>query len=192
MGVLATGSANARPSCSPPIDTRRNFPAHVYRVTFKNLPQPLRSHIRSFGTLGQLLNLPPLSPQICGSAGGRGGPRLFWLIGILIFLLLMSPCKNLKAYDNPFWSFEQRHEERKKKINYLKYWPPSFPPAAQGSAHTLLGPIISSNFVSINLNNMAADMQKHPSSLAVLAEIWWKFIFSSKGICFCPFAEMLT
>ena len=26
----------------------------VCRVTFKHLPQPLRSHIRSFGTLGQL------------------------------------------------------------------------------------------------------------------------------------------
>ena len=28
---------------------------HVRKITFKHLPQPLRSHIRSFGTLGQLL-----------------------------------------------------------------------------------------------------------------------------------------
>ena len=29
MGVLAPGSAHARPSTRPPIDTSRNFPAHV-------------------------------------------------------------------------------------------------------------------------------------------------------------------
>jgi hypothetical protein len=32
-------------------------------VTFKHLPQPLRSHIRSFGTLGQLLKIPPCPPK---------------------------------------------------------------------------------------------------------------------------------
>ena len=45
-----------RPSARPPIDTSGNFPAHVSRVTFKHLQQPLRSHIRSFGNLGQLSN----------------------------------------------------------------------------------------------------------------------------------------
>ena len=34
---------------------RKFFGACVCRVTFKHLPQPLRSHIQSFGTLGQLL-----------------------------------------------------------------------------------------------------------------------------------------
>ena len=29
MGVLAPGSANARPSTQPPIDVSGNFPAHV-------------------------------------------------------------------------------------------------------------------------------------------------------------------
>ena len=33
--------------------------ACVCRVTFKHLLQPLRSHTRSFGTLGQLLEIPP-------------------------------------------------------------------------------------------------------------------------------------
>ena len=70
--------------------------------------------MQNFGTLRQFLNFPPLSPQICDSAGGRGGPRLFFLIGILIFLLVRSPCKNLKPYDNPFWGFEQRHPEERK------------------------------------------------------------------------------
>ena len=60
--------------------------------------------MQNFGTLQQFLNLPPLSPQICHSAGGRGGPRFFF-IGILIFLLVRSLCKNLKPYDNPFWDF---------------------------------------------------------------------------------------
>jgi hypothetical protein len=30
-------------------------------------------------------------------------------------MLLRSPCKNLKPYDNPFWGFEQRYEEKKRK-----------------------------------------------------------------------------
>ena len=56
MGVLAPGSAYARPSAWPPIDTSGT---HVCRVTFKDLPKPLRSHISSFGTLGQLLKIHP-------------------------------------------------------------------------------------------------------------------------------------
>jgi hypothetical protein len=57
MGVLAPRSAHARPSAWPPSTLPRgNFSgAHVCRVAFKRLPQPLRSHIRSFGILGQLL-----------------------------------------------------------------------------------------------------------------------------------------
>jgi hypothetical protein len=38
--------------------------------------------------------------------GGRGGPRNFFLIGILIFMILRGPCKNLKPYENPFCGFE--------------------------------------------------------------------------------------
>ena len=44
MGVLAPGSAHARPSAQPPIDMSGNFPAHVSAVTFKifekNLTKP--------------------------------------------------------------------------------------------------------------------------------------------------------
>jgi hypothetical protein len=43
-------------------------------VTFKHLPQPLRSHIRSFGTIGQLFKIAPFSAQKSHSAGGRGVP----------------------------------------------------------------------------------------------------------------------
>ena len=34
---------------------RKFFGARVCRVTFKHLPQPRRSHIQTFGTLGQIL-----------------------------------------------------------------------------------------------------------------------------------------
>ena len=37
------------------------FGGHVCKVTFKHLPQPLRSQILSFEALGQLLKIPPLS-----------------------------------------------------------------------------------------------------------------------------------
>ena len=86
--------------------------------------------------------------------GGREGPRNLIFIGILLFLLLRSPCKKLKSYDEPLQGFEQRYQER---LIYQKQWPtarfdetvctaplgpkqwpPSFVPAATGSARTLL------------------------------------------------------
>jgi hypothetical protein len=69
----------------------------VCRVTFKHLPQPLRSHILSFGTLVQLFKIHPFPPK------NRIVPRIFWGVGILTFLLLRSPCKIAKPYDNLFW-----------------------------------------------------------------------------------------
>ena len=75
LGVLAPGSVHARPSARPPINTIGNFSGtHVCRVTFKHLPQPLRSHIRSFGTIGQLLKIPPFPPKniIVWGEGGVG------------------------------------------------------------------------------------------------------------------------
>jgi hypothetical protein len=39
------------------------------------------------------------------------------LIGILIFVLVRSPCKNLESFDHPFWVLVTAEE---KKINYLK------------------------------------------------------------------------
>ena len=79
----------------------KNFGAHVCRVTFKHLPQPLRSHIQSFGTLGQLLKIPPFSAH---SAVGRGGSLNFVLVGIRLFLWVRSPCKISESYDN-FWKY---------------------------------------------------------------------------------------
>ena len=63
MGVLAPGSAHARPSAP----FRRTFPQSHLQTS----PQPLKSHIQIFRTLGQFLKLPHLSAH---NAEGRGGP----------------------------------------------------------------------------------------------------------------------
>jgi hypothetical protein len=34
-------------------------------------------------------------------------------------MLLRSPCKKLKPYDNPFWVFEQRYEEKRRRRKRL-------------------------------------------------------------------------
>ena len=92
MGVLAPGSAHARPSARPPINMSGNPKFRNPRTTFENTP---------------------LSALKCHSAGV--GPRIIFLIGILIFLLLRSPCKISQPYDNPFWDFSKGGA--KKKIN---------------------------------------------------------------------------
>ena len=44
-----------------------------------------------------------------------GGPRNLIFIGILLTLLLRSPCKNLKSYDNPLWGKSREGKKKKKK-----------------------------------------------------------------------------
>ena len=106
-----------------------------------HLPQPHRSHIWSFRTLGQLFKIPPISAQICHSAGGSGGPPIllwsewsylcylgyhakfqnpltfFSLIGILTFLWLRSPCKfqNPTTIPSGRMSTEERKKEREER-----------------------------------------------------------------------------
>jgi hypothetical protein len=53
---------------------------HVCRVPFKHLPQPIRSYIQSFGTLGQLLKLPPCPPKSVKVQGLGGFPDFFLLL----------------------------------------------------------------------------------------------------------------
>jgi hypothetical protein len=90
--------------------------ARVCRVTFKHLPRPLRSHILSFGS-------PPFPAPKSHSAGGRGGPRIFFLVGILIFLLLMSPCKIAKTLRQPLLGelamSRKRREREEKKMPFI-------------------------------------------------------------------------
>ena len=106
-GSSLTVCARMTVRSSPHRHKRKFSSARVCRVTFKHLPQPLRSHIRSFGTLRQLFKKPTFSAQKSHSAGGRGGPPIIFLVGILIFLLLRSSCKISKPYDKPFWEIEQ-------------------------------------------------------------------------------------
>ena len=47
----------------------------------------------------------------------------------------------MNSYDNPFWGFNNGGP-KKKWNNYQKKWPPTFMPAAKGSAHAPLGPKI--------------------------------------------------
>jgi hypothetical protein len=45
-------------------------------------------------------------------------------------------------------------KKKKKKEKYLNWWPPSFMPAAKGSARTPLGPITSKHAVTeLNTNS---------------------------------------
>ena len=54
----------------------------------------------------------------------RGWGSEFYFFHIILFLLVRSPCKNLKPYDNPFWDFNNgARVYRVKKEKYLKWWP---------------------------------------------------------------------
>jgi hypothetical protein len=68
----------------------------------------------SFGTLGQLLNLPPFS----------GDPPIFWFdLNHYIYVM----CKNVKPYNNPFWGFEywypQEINKEWKNSGHLSFLP---------------------------------------------------------------------
>ena len=74
MGVLAPGSAHARPSARPPIDTSGNFPAHVSAESHSNIspnPSEVIHFCRSNKNLKKPKNHPPRGP-------GGGGPNFFF------------------------------------------------------------------------------------------------------------------
>ena len=76
-GSSRPGLRTLDPPLSPPLT-----PAEIWcKFTSKHLLQPLRSHIQSFRTIGQLLKLTPLSAQKCHSAGGKGGSPIFVVDG---------------------------------------------------------------------------------------------------------------
>jgi hypothetical protein len=97
---------------SPHRQERKFSGVCVCRVTFKHLPQPLRSHLLSFGTLGQLFKIPPFSSQ--------KSHRIIVLVGILILLLLRSPCKIAKTLQQTLlWELAMSPEEERKRTNAI-------------------------------------------------------------------------
>ena len=90
--------------------------------SFKHFPQPLRSHIQSFGTIGQLLRfsttkklkMPPRGP-------GGGGFRIFW--GANISFVVRK--KNL-------WSFRTLTDLLLKFSKKSLKKPKNRPPGGQG------------------------------------------------------------
>jgi hypothetical protein len=50
-----------------------------------------------------------------------GGGQNFIFSPKFSLLLLRSPCKNLKPYDNSFWGFEERWKKKKERRRRLKY-----------------------------------------------------------------------
>ena len=57
----------------------------------------------------------PLIPMGVLTPGSAHVSAELPLIGILIFMLLRSPCKNVKPYNNLFWGFKQRYQEQEQQ-----------------------------------------------------------------------------
>ena len=45
---------------------------------------------------------------------GEGGSPIFFLIGILLFVIVRSLSKMLEPYNNPFWDFSNGRKSEKK------------------------------------------------------------------------------
>ena len=85
MGVLAPGSAHARPSARPPIDTSGNFSAHVSAESHSNIspnPSEVKSKVMHFCGSNKNLKKPKNHPQ-----GARGwGFDLIFFTRIFIYI----------------------------------------------------------------------------------------------------------
>ena len=88
---------------SAPHGHHRKFSgARSCRVTFKHLPQPLRSHIRSFGTLGQLLQFSKKNIKKPKNApGGQGGGLLSFLGVNISFFVRITPLWSFRTLNWP-------------------------------------------------------------------------------------------
>ena len=108
MGVLAPGSAHARPSAQPPIDMSGNFQAPVSAELTSNIspnPSEVISKVSGLSDKSflEIFEISPFSGQNRVNWRGRGPSIFFPKIKIFQLLLLGSPCKNLEPYDKPFW-----------------------------------------------------------------------------------------
>ena len=84
-------------------------------LLFMLLGSPCKTS-RPYHKLSQdISEISPFSGQNRVNQGGQGGPPIFFLMGIFLFLLLGSLCKFLKSYDNPLWGFDYPTGRRKKE-----------------------------------------------------------------------------
>ena len=77
MGVLVPGSAHARPSTQPPIDTSGNIPAHMSAESPSNIsPNPQKSYPKFRNPRTTFGNTPLCPPNYSIVWGVRGVPDL--------------------------------------------------------------------------------------------------------------------
>ena len=103
MGVLALGSAHARPSARPPIDMSENFPAHM--------------------SAESLFEISPFSGQNRVILGGRGVPEFFFLLESSYFCYLGAHAKFQIPTICPYWGLATagtRKEQQEKKRKNIK------------------------------------------------------------------------
>jgi hypothetical protein len=80
MGFLAHRLRTLDRSLVPPSTQAEIFQRTCLQSHLQTPPEPLRSHIRSFGTIGQLFKIPPFCPQNRIVQGVGGVPEIFcWL-----------------------------------------------------------------------------------------------------------------
>jgi hypothetical protein len=117
-GMSPMGSS--LPVCTPltcplnPSSTQAKFVgAHVL--------EPLRSHIRSFGTLRQLFKKAQLSTRIYHSAGGRGVPKFLWGLKSSYFCYLGAHAKFQNPTTISFVRMSNELERREKKEKEMPF-----------------------------------------------------------------------
>ena len=94
-GSSLSGLRTLDPPLGPPSIWTEIFRCTCLQSHLQTCPPTHQKSYPKFWNPRKLLKIPPFSAQKCHSAGGRGGPRLFLLNGILILILLRSPCKNV-------------------------------------------------------------------------------------------------
>ena len=101
--VFDSVSAKINHSSSPLFNTSRNFPPHESAKSPSKSPPTPRKSYPEFQNPRTTFENNPLCPPKYSIVRGVGRVPDFFLVGILIFLLLRSPCKISKPYENPFW-----------------------------------------------------------------------------------------
>ena len=89
--------------------------SNSYDMPLLGPPSTLAEIFRRTCLHSHFSEISPFSSQNRVILGGRGGPPNNFFIGILLFLLLRSPCKNVEPYDNPLLGFSNGGKKRKKK-----------------------------------------------------------------------------